>query len=36
MQEVVVYTSDPSKTKRALYRDGKKASIEVSFVKLEK
>lgn len=32
-QELTIYTSDSAKTKRTLYRDGKKASIEVSFVK---
>jgi hypothetical protein len=31
-QEVTVYTNDPLKTRRALYRDGLKHGIEVSFV----
>ena len=32
-QEITVYTQDTAKTKRALYREGKKAGIEVSFAK---
>jgi Predicted metal-binding protein (DUF2103) len=31
-QEITVYTDDPRKTKRALYRGGLKCGIEVSFV----
>lgn len=32
-QEIVVYTDDPYKTKRALYRGGLECDIEVSFAK---
>jgi hypothetical protein len=33
-QEITVYTNDPPKSKRAIYRGGLKHGIEVSFVKI--
>ncbi len=33
MQELTLYTPEPAKTKRTLYRAAKKDGIEVSFVK---
>ena len=35
-QEITIYTSDLAKTKRTLYREGKKYYVEVSFVKSAK